>query len=662
MMEPGTRRTKWLLCAILGLAVLVVFGRALRCGFVNFDDPDYVTLNWHVQHGFNGPGLWWAFTSVATYYWHPVTWLSHTLDCQLYGLEPAGHHLTSLLLHAANSVLLLLLLNRLTGALGRSAIVAAMFALHPLRVESVVWVAERKDVLSTFFWMLTVGAYVRYAEEFKVQPALAEATVGKSSTRCARAQARREFIVYYGLSLLCFALGLMSKPVLVTLPFVLLLLDYWPLRRLEFGVNFSWRLVLEKVPFFILTAGSSLVTFLGQERSGAVASLARFPLGVRLANVPVAYTRYLTKISWPADLAAFYPYVAWRTGEIAGAAALLVVVTGLVLWRARSAPYLAVGWFWFLGMLVPNIGLVQAGGQSMADRFSYLPCIGLWIMVVWGLYDLASGRTLLRASMSGAAAVAVVIFAVLAWRHTGDYKDSGTLWKATLRSYPNCLMAQNLLSRWFIDQGDWDQALEHCRAAAAILPSDPAVHDDLSRIFLHQGKVDEAIAEGLQSIQFQPRSEDNRQTLARAYLAKGEFAAAAASCREAIRIKPSAPEAWCNLGYALLQMGNVAEATAAYERALELNPDAALPHNDLGNIFLRQGRADEALAHFQRAVELNPSFAEAHYNLAGILAYRGRADEAIAHCRKALELQPNLAPAQKRLADLLAAKGRIDGR
>jgi protein O-mannosyl-transferase len=642
MTDAGTRRTKWLLCALLGAAVLVVYGPALHCGFVNYDDPAYVTENWHVQHGLNWPCIRWAFTTDAASNWHPLTWLSHTVDCQLYGLHPAGHHLTSLLLHAANSVLLLLLLNRLTGALWRSAFVAAIFAIHPLRVESVVWISERKDVLSAFFWMLTVGAYVRYVEKFKVQSS--------------------KFKVFYGLSLLFFALGLMSKPMVVTLPFVLLLLDYWPLGRLEFGPKFSWRPVVEKIPFFVLAAGSSLVTFLVQNRTGAVAPLARFSLGVRLENIPVAYARYLTMNFWPADLASFYPYVGWPAAEIIGAVALLAGITGWALWRARSAPYLAVGWFWFLGTLVPMIGLVQVGGQSLADRYSYLPSIGLWIMVAWGLHDLASRHPFLRAAMTMAAGLAAVLFALLAWRQTGVYQDSETLWEATLRSYPNCLMAHNLLSRWFMEKGQWDQALQHCRAAAAILPGDPTVHDDLSRIFLHQGNVDEAIAEGLKSIQAQPRSEVNRQTLARAYLQKGDFAAAAASCREAIRIKPAALEAWCNLGYALLQQGQVSEAAAAYERALELNPDAALAHNDLGNIFLRQRRMDEAMAQFQRAVELDPSFAEAHYNLAGILAYRGRLDEAIAHCQKAVEIQPTLAAARQRLASLMATRERNSGR
>jgi tetratricopeptide (TPR) repeat protein len=642
MTEPGNRRPKWLVCALLGAAAMAVFSPALHGGFVNYDDPAYVTENWHVRHGLTGPGFRWAFTSLAASNWHPLTWLSHMLDCQLYGLAPAGHHLTSLLLHAANAVLLFLLLNRLTGALWRSAFVAAMFALHPLRVESVVWVSERKDVLSAFFWMLAVGAYVRYAENLKLQIANCK--------------------IFYALALVFFALGLMAKPMLVTLPFVLLLLDYWPLGRWKSGPAFSWRPVWEKIPFLVLTAASSLVTFLAQDRAEAVASLARFPLSVRLANIPVAYIRYLTKTFWPSHLASYYPFVGWSAGEISGAVALLAGVTGLALWRVRRAPWLAVGWFWFLGMLVPAIGLVQAGGQSLADRYSYLPGIGLWIMLVWSLPDATAWRPRPRQAMGMAAGLAVILFAWLAWRHAGVYQDSGTLWAATLRSYPQCLAARNNLAIWLMDQGRWDEALGHCRDALAIRSEDAEARNNLSLIFLHQRKLDEAIAEALQSIQSQPRSAGNRQTLARAYLQKGDFAAAAASLREAIQITPDTPEAWCNLGYALLQQGKMPEATTAYERALALNPDYALAHNDLGNILLRQGRLDEAMDHFQRAVELAPSFAEAHYNLAGILARRGRLDEAISHLQKAVEIQPALAAARDRLAALLAARERNSGR
>jgi tetratricopeptide (TPR) repeat protein len=464
------------------------------------------------------------------------------------------------------------------------------------------------------------------------------------------------------LALLFFVLGLMAKPMLVTLPFVLLLLDYWPLGRLEFGPKFSWRPVVEKIPFFVLAAVCSLVTFLAQNRAEAVASLARFPLGVRLANMPVAYARYLTKTLWPAHLAAYYPYAGWSAVEVAGAVALLAGVTALALWRARTAPWLAVGWFWFLGMLVPAIGLVQAGGQSLADRYTYLPCIGLWIMLVWGLPAAAFGRPLLRWALASAAGLAVIVYALMAWRQAGVYQNSGTLWEASLRSYPNSLASHNFLANWLMDQGRWDDALGHCRQTLALRPDDPEAHNNLSLIFLHQGKLNEAIAEALLSIQSQPRSAGNRLTLARVYLQKADFAAAASTLKEAIEINPGPPDAWCNLGYALLQQGKMAEATTAYDRALELNPDYALAYNDLGNILLRQGRLDEAQAHFQRAVELAPAFAEAQYNLAGMLARAGHLDEAITHCQKAVELQPGLAAARERLAALLAARQKNSGR
>jgi hypothetical protein len=327
MTKCGSRWQKWVVGLLLGAAVLAAFWPALRCDFVAFDDPDYVTENTDIQHGLNWRSVQWAFTTGHGANWHPLTWLSHIIDWQLYGPEPAGHHLTSLLLHAANVVLLFLLLNQMTGALWRSAWVAAVFALHPLRVESVVWVAERKDVLSTLFWMLAVWAYVRYAKGLKFQIS--------------------DFKFFYGLSLLFFDLGLMSKPMLVTLPFVLLLLDYWPLGRLEFGPRFSRRLIVEKIPFLALAFCSSAITFVVQNRSGVVASLSAVSLGERLANVPVAYVRYLGKIFWPSGLAVFYGYAPRSFFEVAGSVVLLALITVWVVWQARARPYLAVGWFWF---------------------------------------------------------------------------------------------------------------------------------------------------------------------------------------------------------------------------------------------------------------------------------------------------------------------------
>jgi tetratricopeptide (TPR) repeat protein len=642
MTDSGTRWRKWLLAALLAGAVLAVYAPALDCGFVNYDDPDYVTQNWHVRHGLTWHSIRWAWRAVDASNWHPLTWMSHILDCQFYGLRPWGHHLTSLLLHLASTLLLFLLLKRMTGALWRSALVAALFALHPLRVESVVWVSERKDVLSAFFWMLALWAWLRYTEKFKVPSS--------------------KFQVFYALALLFFTLGLMAKPMVVTLPFVLLLLDYWPLGRLEFGPRFSRRLIMEKIPFFVLAAASCLVTFLVQDRTGAVASFSRFPLQVRLGNIPVACARYLSKSFWPVDLAAFYPYTARGWGEIVGAALLLGLITGLVVWRRRAQPYLVVGWFWFLGVLAPAIGLVQVGGQSLADRYTYLPCIGLWIMTVWGLHDLAARGPISRAALAAAGCLAVTLCGLLAWHQSGVYKDSQSLWEATLRSYPDCLAAHNNLAKWFLDTGRLDQAVAQCRQTLAILPTDPTAPNLLAMICLRQGKVDEAIAESLKSIRAQPRSDGNRQTLGRAYLQKGQFALAAASFKEALALNPSAAEAWCNLGYALLQLGQVPEAAAAYAKALESAPDYALAHNDLGNILLRQGREQEAMEHFQRAVQSAPDFAEAHYNLAGILARRGRLDDAIAHCQRALEIQPALEAARQRLAALTAAREGKHGR
>ena len=369
MTGSATRRQTWAISLAIAAAVIAVYWPALKCGFVNYDDPEYVTSNRAVRQGLNGTSILWAFTTTHAANWHPLTWLSHILDCQLYGLHPAGHHLTSLLFHAANSVLLFCLLRRMTGAWGRSAWVAALFALHPLRVQSVVWVSERKDVLSAFFWMLALWAYVRYSEELKLRSLMLK--------------------VYYAASLLFFALGLMAKPMLVTLPFVLLLLDYWPLRR-------PW-LIAEKIPFFALSAASSIMTFLVQDRTGAVSSMVHFPAGARLANVPIAYVRYLSKDFCPTGLATFYQYQLWPLWKVIAAVGLLAVITGLVLWRMRSQPYLPVGWAWFVGMLVPTIGLVQVGSQAMADDTPTSPASASGS---WSLGGLSNGPRGIRSGAS----------------------------------------------------------------------------------------------------------------------------------------------------------------------------------------------------------------------------------------------------------------------
>ena len=395
----------WRVCGALAVAVVLVFSGALRCGFVDYDDPAYIVSNAEIQHGLTARSLWWALSTGAASNWHPLTWLSHILDAAIYGLKPAGHHLTSLLLHAANSVLLLLLLRRMTGALWRSAFVAALFALHPLRVESVVWVSERKDVLSGLFWLLAVWAYVRHVEEIRV------------------GEAGRKGL--YALAVALFALGLMAKPMLVTLPFVLLLLDWWPLGRRPEGLK---QLLTEKIPFFALAAASSVATYLVQQHGGAVSH--GLPLGGRLANAVISYPRYLGKMFWPVDLSVLYPHPGrWPGGEVAAAGIFLVLTTGLAVWGARRRPYLAVGWFWFLGMLAPVIGVVQVGLQSMADRYSYLSLTGVLIMVAWGANDLLGGDRIGRWTLGILGGAAVAACVVLTPRQVGYWKDSETLFR-----------------------------------------------------------------------------------------------------------------------------------------------------------------------------------------------------------------------------------------
>ncbi len=584
MTDSGNRGQKWFVCLLLAVAVLALFWPALRCGFVSYDDPEYVSSNQMVQRGLNWQSLRWALTTAQAANWHPLTWVSHILDCRLYGLNPAGHHLTSLLLHAANSVLLLLLLNRLTGALWPSAFVAAMFALHPLRVESVVWISERKDVLSAFFWLLTVGAYARYAQEFKDQ----------SSTRCARAQARREFKVYYVLSLLFFALALMAKPMVVTLPFVLLLLDGWPLGRWEFGAAFSRRLIVEKIPFFLLAAADSVVTFLIQHRSGAVKTLTVFPFSARLANVPFAYVRYLGKNIWPTGLAVYYPARPLGWMEAGGAMCLLAAVSVLVGRRWRRQPYLAVGWFWFLGMLVPVIGLVQVGTQAMADRYSYLPSIGLWIMAAWAVRDWIGNSTSPRAVAAVAGGMAVVACLLLTPPQISCWQNSGALFQRAVSVTDHNDLAYYNLGCYDRDQGDFRQAIVNFKNALsaeadhAIGVNPSQTYNNLGYACLHEGDVSNAVANFDKAVALQPRYPEAYFNLGRAFMANHQPGVAVDCFQRALALDSSVAEIHCQLANALVQLGRPSAAIAEYSTALQLRAGLVEAANNLAQ--LRDGR------------------------------------------------------------------------
>jgi len=666
--EPaGGRRSLIVYLALIG-ATLIVYAPVRRHGFVNFDDPQYVGENPAVAGGLTGQALRWAFTTRHAGNWHPLTWISHLLDVQLCGLDAGPHHLTSVLLHVANTALLLALLHRMTGALFRSAFTAGLFALHPLHVESVAWVAERKDVLSGLFFMLTLWAYAAYAHH----------------PRGSR----------YAVVLVLFALGLMAKPMLVTLPFVLLLLDFWPLGR---GAHPpAWRrLILEKLPLFALTVASSIVTVLVQHRAGALKGLDALPLGRRAANAAVAYVAYIGQMLWPARLAAIYPYPASLGGwAVAGAAVGLVAITVLVWRAARRHPYLPVGWLWYLGLLVPVIGLVQVGSQPMADRYTYLPLIGLFVIVAWGIPDLVARRPHRDVGLRAAAGLVLLGCAVTArgqvqhwrgsiplWEHAvaataGNYRAHHNLGHAlaregmigeavahyaeALRLKPDYAEAHNNLGSALADQGRTLEAIAHYAEALRLLPDYAEAHNNLGVALTGQGKADEAVRHLSEALRIEPGRAVSHGNLGVALARQGRLDEAIRHLSEAVRLRPHDADARGNLavahnatGAALAEKGDLDEAIAHYAEALRLRPDLADAHANLATSLASQGKIDEAIHEFLEAIRLQPGVADLHYDAAVMLARRGRTPEAIRHLETALTLDPTHQPARRALAALV---------
>ncbi|HEV7925868.1 MAG TPA: tetratricopeptide repeat protein [Verrucomicrobiae bacterium] len=665
-MNSDGKAKSWttLVCVALAAATLVVFWGARQCQFVNYDDPAYITSNEAIRHGLTAQSVQWAFETGAASNWHPLTWLSHMADVDLYGMEPAGHHLTSVLLHAANGVLLFLILLRMTGALWRSAFVAAVFALHPLRVESVVWVSERKDVLSTFFWMLTVWAYVRYAREFKVRGS--------------------KFKVFYVLSLVFFACGLMSKPMLVTLPLVLLLLDYWPLERLAQGVA---GLVKEKIPFFILAAASSVVTFLVQRHGGSVSSLTGVPVGARLGNAFISYVRYVQKLFWPARLSPLYPHPGyWPWWEVAGAVLLLTAITVWVVRRAHAQPYLAVGWFWFVVILAPTIGLVQVGIQSMADRYSYVASVGLLIMLTWGAAEWIGSR---RWVLATAAALALGACAILTPRQAAFWRTSETLFTHAVDVTDNNYLAYNNLGFDLSNRGEMERAMVDFRRALEINSNYDEAHNNLGYALAALGRDQEATNEYIKALslnsnlteahnnlgialghlglsdagmhEFQVALEENprhagaHNNLGVALAVRGRLDDAIAQFRLSIACQENYLSAHSDLGNALAMKGDLAGAIQEYEFCLSIDTKDAQVHNNLGNVLAQQGKLDEAVAQYRIALNLKAENPEAHFNLGCCLAKLGRQAEAKEQFTLALQQRPNYLQAQQQLEALQKA-------
>ena len=607
---------KILISLCLALMVLLSFQEVRNNDFINFDDLSYVTDNTHVQGGLGYEGFMWAMTTSHASNWHPLTWLSLMADYELYWLNPAGYHWTSLLFHMANTVLLFLVLNRMTGALWRPVFVAALFAVHPLHVESVAWIAERKDVLSTFFWMLTMGAYVRYVHH----PGLPR----------------------YLAVLLAFILGLLAKPMLVSLPFVLLLLDYWPLRRFRFGqLSGLSRLIVEKVPLFIFSGVSALVTFLVQKNSEAVASLEFLSVGMRLTNAFVSYAAYVVKAFWPTGLAIFYPHPgAWPVWQVVWSVLLVVGVTVCAAACIRRYPYCIVGWLWYLGTLIPVIGLVQVGSQAMADRYTYIPLIGLFIVVVWGVADLLRGWRYGRTAGVVAAIAVLSALMVVTWFQVQRWRDSITIFTHALKVTEGNYLAHNNLGMALKKIDRPGQAKGHFRAAINIKPNYAPAYNNLGYLLTREGRTEEGMQFYLKALQIRADNVDVLFNLGETLASQGRIEEAIVSYREALRLKPESSVVHNNLAVALTKKGRLNEAASEYREALRLKPDHAGAHNNLAMVLADQGHLREAITHFREALKLQPDYANAHYNLGLALRRENIFEEATFHFKEAVRINP----------------------
>jgi protein O-mannosyl-transferase len=628
---PNMARSRfpvWLMAALLALVTMALYWPAMRCDFINYDDNLYVTENVHVQNGLTWEGVKWAFVNPVASNWHPLTVLSHMLDCQLFGLKPWGHHLTSVLLHSLNTVLVFLLVRRLTGATWRSFFVAALFGWHPLRVESVVWVAERKDVLSTCFGLLALLTYARYVEQSKVQ--LVAPKPGEGGSPKSK--------VFYRLALVFFALGLMSKAMLVTWPFVMLLLDWWPLQRVssfKFPVSSPGpapastlnsdqsragprlsTLTFEKLPFFGLAAAAGVVAFVMQKQTDALAAAGNLSLGVRSGNALISYCRYLGKLFWPVDLAVFYPHPEfWPVRQVLSAGGLILGITVLFIVARRRYPFLLVGWLWFVGTLVPVIGLVQAGDQAMADRYAYFPSLGVLILTIWGGYELTRRRRQQVMALSAAGGVAIILCCGATRQQLGYWRDSETLFRHALAVTENNYLAHNNLGFALNEKGQTDEAINQFQEALRFKPDFAKARLNLGTALLKQGRIIEAINQFQEVLQQKPDHASARNNLGTAFDREGQTGEAIRQFREAIRLKPDYAEAHYNLGTALLKQGQILEAIQQLREAIRLMPDYADAHNNLGIALGMGGQIDEAVRRFQEAIRLKPDYIAARSNL-----------------------------------------------
>jgi tetratricopeptide (TPR) repeat protein len=630
----ATSRRRWdlCICAALAAVTLAVYAQVGTFAFVDYDDAIYVTENAHVKAGLSWANAGWAFTTREDANWFPLTWLSHMAVAQFFGLDSGIHHLANLALHVLAALALFLFLKRASGARWPSALAAFLFALHPLHVESVAWVAERKDTLSALFWFLTLWCYVWYVE--------------------------RPGRMRYVLLLAAFCLGLMSKSMLVTLPFVLLLMDLWPLRRMA-GPRGALKLIREKIPLFALSTAASAVAYLAQGSGKAVVSLSIIPLGLRIQNAIVSYVIYLAKAFWPAGLTMFYPYPpripAW---QVAAALILLGSVSVLAVRLIRGYPYLAAGWFWYLGTLVPVIGLVQIGSQARADRYTYIPLTGISIMLAWGTADLLKRFPRAKLAVGLAAAAVCAALSMATWAQARTWANSEALFQHALRVNGSNYIASINLAAYYVTQGRTEEALSESLRAVRLRPDAVDAHTNLAAAYGNLKRHAEAEKEYRAALRLQPDNAMAHSWLAMELDAQGKRAEAMEQAEAAVRLSPDSADAQHNLGLVLGTAGRWSDASARLAEAVRLRPEYAAFRYDLGVALAHQNRMGEAIREFRTAIRLKPDYARAHFNLGSALAISGDLDGAIREFSETLRLSPDYPGARQSLEAATALRGR----
>lgn len=622
-----------LICLFLVISTLAVYWQVKNSAFV-FDDTLYITDNPHVQSGFTPESIKWAFNYSNRpdhTYWHPLTWFSHMLDCRLFALNPCMHHLDNLFFHIVNSLLLFIVFRRMTGTTWESAFVAALFALHPINVDSVAWIAERKNLLSTFFWLLTMLAYTRYSE--------------------------RPCILRYLPVFVAFALGLLAKPMLVTLPFVLLLLDYWPLKRIKFeaqnsknniqridGTNFSTtsilQLILEKVPFFILSAISIRISTISSHCGDQIISTKSTAIGLRIANALVSYVAYIGKMIYPRNLTVFYPYPeTLPVWQVIGAFLLLVGVSAFIVIRWKRFPYLVTGWLWYLGTLVPVIGLMQVGlWPAMADRWAYVPLIGVFTIIAWGISDLQSRWHVKKITISMSAATFLTLLMMVTWVQAGYWKNSFSLFSHAIEVTSNNYLAHNNLGLALKNKGDVYEAIYHYSEALRIDPEYILAHNNLGIALAEQGRTDEAFYHFSKALRLKPDFAEAHNNLGYVLAGQGKIFEAFSHYHEALRIKPGYATAQINLRKLLAERKMIDKAAAKLREALKANPENPALCYELGTLYQKTGEDDKALSVFKKLIELQPDNADIYYNISCLYSRQNKTEESIDWLKKAIRI------------------------